>query len=99
MSLPTSLEELLAEVKALSAEDKVALFKGLGMSRIGDNHHPDCLARNDSGMRDNCVPDPATWTSPKDVTEFFGETWEQRLAAAQERDRRREEKERLYNRV
>ena len=29
MSTPTSLEELIAEVKALSAQDKVALFKGL----------------------------------------------------------------------
>lgn len=90
MSLPTSLEELLAEVKALSAEDKVVLFKGLGMSRIGDSHHPDCAARFSSGLRDNCVPEAATWTSPKDVEIHFGETWEERLAAAQERTRRRE---------
>lgn len=90
MSVPTSLGELIAEVKALSPQDKVALFKGLGMSRVGDSHHPDCDARFDSGMRDNCVPDPAMWSSPEDVIEFFDETWEKRLAAAQERARRRE---------
>ena len=60
------------------------------MSRVGDRHHPDCLARFDSGLRDNCVPDPAMWSSPEDVLRLFGETWEQRLAAAQERTRRRE---------
>lgn len=71
MSVPTSLEGLFAEVKALSAEDKVKLFQSLGMSRIGDDHHVECPVWN--GGRHNCVPDPATWTSPRDVASHFGE--------------------------
>jgi hypothetical protein len=88
MSVPTSLEELVAEVKALGAEDLMVVFRSLGMNRIGSNHTIDCHSNN-TGNLCNCVPDEPTWTQPEVLTEFFGESWEQRLAAAEERTRRR----------
>jgi hypothetical protein len=98
MSVPTSLEELIAEVKALGPADKVTLFKALGMSRVGSDHNSDCLAQGNSGIRCNCVPDAPMLTEPHDVVVFMKETWEDRLARAQERDRRREEREQEYAR-
>lgn len=88
MSTPTSLEELIAEVKALKAEDLIGLFRALGMSRVGSSHTSDCLSRQGSGLICDCVPDEPTWTQPKILTEHFGESWEQLLAAARERTRR-----------
>jgi hypothetical protein len=90
MSVPTSLEDLIAEVKALGAEDLISLFRALGMSRVGDSHTADCLSRQGSGLICDCVPDEPTWTQPKILTDHFGESWELRLAAAQERTRRRQ---------
>jgi len=89
MSVPTSLEELIAEVKALGAEDLMVVFRSLGMNRIGRDHTIECSSNN-TGNRCNCVPDEPTWTQPKILTEFFGESWEQRLAARRDRARRRE---------
>jgi len=89
MSVPTSLEELITEVKALGAEDLMVVFQGLGMNRIGHDHTADCPSNN-TGSPCNCVPDEPTWTQPKVLTEFFGESWEQRLAARRDRARRRE---------
>lgn len=95
MSVPTSLEDLIAEVKGLKAEDKVALFRSLGMSRIGSAHTMDCLSIQGSGLICTCVPDAATWTSPQDVTDLFEENWEQRKAKKSARDLAEAERERI----
>lgn len=83
MSTPTSLEDLIAEVKALKAEDLISVFRGLGMSRIGDDHTYDCPSS--AGNRCNCVPPEPTWTQPKVLTVHFGETYEELAAKARKR--------------
>lgn len=93
-SIPTSLEDLIAEAQTLSAEDLIRVFRALGMSRIGSDHHVDCMTQHDSGIRCNCVPDEPTWTQPKILTEYFGESWDQRLAKAKAKHERFEARER-----
>lgn len=78
-------EELFQAVKALPAEEKVELFKSLGMSRIGEDHQPDCLQFH--GGDCNCIPPGSMWTHPKDVAVFLKETYDDLYAEAQRRQR------------
>lgn len=78
-------EELFQVVKALPAEEKVELFKSLGMSCVGENHQPDCLQFY--GGYCNCIPPASMWTHPKDVEVFLKETYDDLYAEAQRRQR------------
>lgn len=80
-----SKDELFAAVAALPPEDKVALFKHLGMSRVGDNHTYDCPGGPTTGLVCNCVPPASMWTHPKDVEVHLKETWKDLLALAEAR--------------
>jgi hypothetical protein len=81
-----AMEALIAAIAALSPEEKIALFKGLGMSRVGDNHQPDCGPPAETGIRCNCVPPASSWSHPEDVEVFLKETWEDRLERAKKRE-------------
>jgi hypothetical protein len=75
----------------------VEVLKELRWVRVGDTHHPDCIARptwGDSegdeedpawGLNCNCVPDASTWCAPDYVYKFLGEDWDSRLAKARDR--------------
>jgi len=78
-------EELFQAVKGLAAEEKVELFKSLGMSRVGEDHQPDCLKFH--GVDCNCIPPGSMWTHPKDVEVFLKETYADLCAEAERRQR------------
>lgn len=76
---------LFEAVKNLPPEAKVELFRYLGMSLVWDPHDLDCAAPHIRGIQCNCVPPASMWRHPKDVEVFLGETWEERLAKAEDR--------------
>jgi hypothetical protein len=87
------MDELIEQVRALPPERKVELLEAIGMRRTGYGHDFDCQGRNTSSPC-SCVETESTWTHPEGVEEYLGETWEARLERAQERMRKRDERER-----
>lgn len=78
------LDDLLAHAKTLPPEVKIQLIKAMGFTAMGDDHDTDCVGRPGSGFVCNCVPPATWWTAPNDVDVHRKETWEDRLALANE---------------
>jgi hypothetical protein len=78
-------EELFEAVKALPPEEKIELFKALRMSRIGEDHQPDCLCFH--GGDCGCIPPASMWTHPRDVAVYLKETDDDLRDQAEKRQR------------
>jgi hypothetical protein len=77
-----NFEQLKALVKSLTGEQKVELVSAMGFQPVGDDHDADCVAPHARGIRCGCVPPATSWGQPRDVDEFRKETWEDRVALA-----------------
>jgi hypothetical protein len=74
-------------LRAMPPAEKVRIIEAMGFSRHGDEHTPDCPANPDDGLRCICVPDADHYAAPDDVVAFWGQTWDERLAAKKARSR------------
>jgi hypothetical protein len=72
---------------AVPAEDKLRIIKAMGFVPMWSPHTYECPANFDEdGYICNCVPDPTCFSPPDDVLVVMGETWEERLRAAELRE-------------
>lgn len=78
------MDDLLAQAKTLPPEVKLQLIKAMGFIATGDDHDGECIGRPGSGYVCNCVPPATWWHAPNDVDVYRKETWEDRLALANE---------------
>jgi len=77
----------------LPPEEKLRIVKVMGFTGLANPHTADCPAGYGSGYLCQCVPEPTLYQPPQDVLEYLGETWEDRLAKARERDQERHARE------
>lgn len=82
-----NISKLTEEIKGLSPQSKVELFHALGMRYVAYDHDPQCISTY--AVPCNCVTPEPTWSAPSDVVVHLKETWDDRLARAEERQARR----------
>ena len=76
------------EAAALPPERKVQLLKAMGFAPRRNRHAVDCLSIQGPGYICTCVIPQTVWRMPDDVTEFLGQTLEERKAQTLERIRK-----------
>lgn len=82
----TDEEAVIEAVARLDPEKKLAVLEAMGFTRSRLEHGVNCLSRQGSGLRCDCVPPESQWRAPADVRKHLGETWEARTAHRNERD-------------
>lgn len=67
--------------KTLDPATKVKIVEAMGFVPRRSEHDRECPREiGGSGYICQCVGEPTEWGAPRDVQEFRGETWEQRVA-------------------
>lgn len=80
-----SFEGLKAIADSLTGEQKVQLVRAMGFRPTGNAHQDDCPRwTHGAGFRCGCVPPATLWSQPRDVDVYRKETWNDRLALAEQ---------------
>jgi hypothetical protein len=85
---PANWEELLKEGPGLPPKVKLALIKAMGFTRHRAAHQMSCASLQGSGYICTCVWPATTWSAPDDVLAHLGQTFAERKAATEERNKR-----------
>jgi hypothetical protein len=78
--------EFAIDYAGLTPQQKILILEEMGFKEIPPPEHgTNCLSRQGSGMRCDCLQGVTTWGAPLDVKKYLGETHEERAEFAARR--------------